>query len=154
MLFFFRTKGGSSEAKRLLIGILETERFITLELKLLSDLKIFPSQELLLVRKEMKAFRDKIIVGKLEKHEKARHESDHIKGEDHQIAGNVPEYDEMIRISSMELLVIEKKLSLFIRRRKDEQEAKSVQSRKNAKNKAMQEVQSRDPSNFTNQRRF
>lgn len=101
----------------------------------------------------MKAFRDKIIVGKLEKLEKAKHDADQTK-EDHQIISNVPEYDEMIRISSMELLVIEKKLLLFICRRKDEQEAKSVQSRKNAKNKAMHEVQSRDPSNFTNQRRF
>ena len=98
----------------------------------------------------MKAFKDRIILGKLEK---SKQEADRMK-EDSQVPMNVPDYEETIKISSMELSVIEKKLILFIGRRKDEQEAKSLQSRKNAKNKATQAAQARDPSNFTNQRLF
>ena len=157
-LLIFRTVSGASETRKLLLSILETEKQITGELKILSDLKIFPSQELLLVRKDVKAFKDKTIITKLEKIEKGKYDSSR-KDESKKTSGlkvktNVPEYDEIIEISVMEQLITERKYSLFIERRKDEQEASALLSKKVAKNRATQEVQARDPSNFTNQKRF
>ena len=154
---FHRTAGGATEATRLLTSIFETEKMITGELKLLSDLRVFPSQELLLVRKDIKGFKDKTVITKIDKLEKEKIQINRSKEESLQnakIIKNVPEYEVIIEVSAMEQLVTERKLSLFIERRKDEQEAKVHLSRKNAKSRAMQEVQSRDPSNFTNQKRF
>lgn len=132
---------------------------VTRELKLLSDLKVFPSQELLLVRKDVKGLKDKAALSKEEKlgNERERLQNTRSREEPVKIAKitkKIPEYEEIIVVSAMEQLVTERKLSLFVERRKDEQEAKIHKSRKNAKTRAIQEVQSRDPSNFTNQKKF
>jgi hypothetical protein len=115
--------------------ILRAEREITLELHLLQKLKIFPSAELVIIKKESKGFR--------EKQEGTCSEID----DDQSLESNTV-------LLENELALTERKLSIIRSRRIDEEEMKLVQKKRVAKAKQIDEIQSKDPLNFKNQTRF
>jgi hypothetical protein len=101
----------------------------------------------------MKAFKDKNVINKMEKAEREMDEAQ--KNLKNRInLGDIPVYDDVLEVSQSEFLIIEKKLCLFSDRRKEEQESRAEKRKNNAKVRAIQELQARDPSNFTNQKRF
>jgi hypothetical protein len=136
------------------------ERKTTKELMNLLELKRFPSQELITVRKDMKSYRDTVLQTKLERNEekKPKISSNCLNTlnifkliPSHRI---IPEYDDIIDYSNFEKHVVEKKHSLFFHRRVEEEEARLLFFKKQAKSRAIKNAQARDISSFANQKRF
>jgi len=109
--------------------LLNIERLVSSEYKLMMELCVFPSAELALIRKDMKAFKER---------DRDRDSSAE---------------DEVAAVET-EARLCEKKLSIIRARRQEEQAARAAAQKKLAKLKALEESQARDPANFRNQRRF
>jgi hypothetical protein len=131
-----------STTSQLLQIILKVEREIVNELHLLMSMKVFPSTELVIIRKEMKAFRERLGAEK--------------------DTTNVDEGDNTAGISGeggdasleSELTLAERKLAILRGRRMDEEDIRTLNKKKAARVKQLEESQSRDPLNFKNQSRF
>lgn len=128
-------------AHNILQTIISIEREIFRELEIMAGLKIFPSPELVILRKETKTFRD--THGRLQSDVTANEET----GEDE---GNKP-VDAPLEA---ELSFCNRKLAIFRSRRLDAEEARAHQKKKAAKMKMLHDTQAKDPSNFANQTRF
>ena len=124
--------------------LVQIEKEITLEFHLLSKLKIFPSAELIILKKEMKAFREKNQSG------------DHSSGGPRGMDGESDQSNELLDHKALEneLYFAEKKLSIIRGRRIDEEETRMAQKKRIAKAKQIDEMQSKDPLNFRNQTRY
>jgi hypothetical protein len=159
----------SSEMRALLVYIIGTEKLISNELRSLSEMKVFPAQELLLIRKDLKAFKEKI--SSTSTNARVDHEGNETSegrvnlgvGEqgsscnnNNNNSSNILEQDFKSSLSNCisEQILAERKLSLLSERRKQEQEARITQAKKMARIRAAQKTQSKDPSSFANQNRF
>ena len=170
--------------RALLAYILGTEKLISNEVRSLSEMKVFPSQELLLIRKDLKAFKEKTCNSNLNM--KVDHQGSEIsegrvglseQGSTHNNSNsnsnsnsginstsnnnsnsnsNILDLDFNSSLSNClsEQLLAERKLSLLSERRKHEQEARITHAKKMAKIRLAQKTQSKDPSSFANQKRY
>lgn len=153
-----RTMQQLDEFLRLHFYIQEVEKQISSELKVFTEMKIFPSQEILLIKKDMKAYKEKFMCVKLKQRERSGETDNSSKEEE---AKNVLSYqsddrdtEENRELSKTEQLVSERKLYLFTERRRAEEEFRIIHARKVAKARAALELQSKDPSNFMNQKKY
>lgn len=121
-------------------------------------MKVYPLQELLLIRKDMKNFKESketilstitpVISNKIENNNTSNINSTR------NTFRIIPEYDNIIEILNIEKTVVERKLLLFSEKRIEEQEVLNLKLKRKEKKKIIQDFQSKDPSNFTNQKRF
>jgi hypothetical protein len=155
--------------RALLVHILGTEKLISNELRSLSEMKVFPAQELLLIRKDLKAFKEK--VSNTNSNAKVDNNGSEISegrvslsvseqgtssNNTNSSSSNIFDVDFTSCLSNClaEQLLAERKLSLLSERRKQEQEARITHAKKMARIRAAQKAQSKDPSSFANQKRF
>ena len=140
----------------LLVYILGTEKLISKELRSLFDMKVFPTQELLLIRKDLKAFKEKIANTKIDHKGNEiveRRASGQGQGQvSHSILDT--DFNNSLTNCLSEQLLAERKLNLLTERRKHEEDARISHAKKMARIRAAQKTQSRDPSSFANQKRF
>jgi hypothetical protein len=147
-------------------------------------MKVFPSQELLLIRKDLKVFKEKTCNSNLNM--KVDHQgsdvpegrvglseqgSTHNNSNSNSSSGinstsnnnnnnnsnsNILDLDFNSSLSNClsEQLLAERKLNLLSERRKHEQEARIIHAKKMAKIRLAQKTQSKDPSSFANQKRY
>lgn len=145
----YQLVSASIETSSLLIQrLVQIEKEITIELHLLSKLKIFPSAELIIIKKEMKSFR--------EKNQSGDNSGGVIGGGPHGGDGENDQPNELLDHKALEneLYLAEKKLSIIRGRRIDEEETRMAQKKRIAKAKQIDEMQSKDPLNFRNQTRY
>ena len=117
-------------------------------------MKVFPLQEILLIKKDMKAYKVKVIIAKLKQQERLDEIEKCSRENDARFyQSDINEEDENHELCRTEQIVAERKLHLLRERRKAEQENKIIQARKSAKARAALELQSKDPSNFINYRK-
>jgi hypothetical protein len=169
------TLEGQNLSLTILDAILLTEKTLTQELELLSELRVFPSAELALVRKEVKAFKDH----QEQVLSKSATDAGASVGGGQRAApggalsgpgatGEVEEganpgagagglgtgYDDLVAILSAESKLCERKLLMLGRRRQEEEDRRVLLGKKVARARALEEAQARDPANFRNQQRF
>lgn len=142
----------------LLVYILGTEKLISKELRSLFDMKVFPTQELLLIRKDLKAFKEKIANTKIDHKGNEiveRRASGQGQGQG-QVSHSIldTDFNNSLTNCLSEQLLAERKLNLLTERRKHEEDARISHAKKMARIRAAQKTQSRDPSSFANQKRF
>ena len=165
----------------ILDAILLTEKTIFRELEALAELRAYPSAELVLIRKEVKAFKDHqdFILLNSGEHKKGdgegmgmmlqqqQGEMGSAMGGDGSAAGPVgvngalsgeeimklsSGYDDLVQILSAENKLCERKLLMMGSRRQEEEERRVLYLKKLARAKAQEDNQTRDPANFRNQR--
>lgn len=158
-----RTLEGQNLSLSILEAILLTEKTIYRELEMLTELRAYPSAELVLIRKEVKAFKDQqdFILSKAGENKLDGAQAD-AAGLDGQSAGNGSSddltsmlnsgYDDLVAILSAENKLCERKLMLMSCRRQEEEERRALYVKKLARAKVQEDNQSRDPANFRNQR--
>ncbi len=133
-------------------SILELEKSLTEELQALVEYKVFPSVELQLIKKEVKAFKE---YQDQQKSEVVAEGADSgTKNGNNAIKKVITMYQSLANNSLIEQRVCEKKLTIIRSRRHDEQELRNQYLRKMARLKAMEEKESKDPYNFRNQKNF
>ncbi len=133
-------------------GILELEKSLTEELNALCEFKVFPSVELQLIKKEVKAFKE---YQDQQKCEMAAEGTDSTsKNGNTAVKKLITMYQSLANNSLIEQRVCEKKLSIVRSRRQDEQELRNQYLRKMARLKAMEEKEAKDPYNFRNQKNY
>lgn len=137
---FRATLDAISSSGDILANILEVERAVSDELRALVEFRVYPSVELALVRKEMKAFKDY-------QEEQAMHQQHQQLAQAQASKGSSGSsssvhsrnlaltYQLLTNTSVTEQKVCEKKLSIIRARRQDEQEARAAYLRKQAKMK-------------------
>jgi hypothetical protein len=133
-MFVFRIVGALNTALQLNQMICQLERETTIELQTLQELKIFPTAEIAVIKKERKAFLDSTAL-KLD------------------VPGD-QEMQQSDNSTEQELNLSERKLSIIRNRRMEEQELLVNVQKKALKAKQIEEAQARDPANFRNQRKF
>ena len=112
---------------------------------------MFPSQEILLIKKDMKAYKEKVIISKLKQQERSDDgEKRGGENDDAFYQSDIDDEDENRELCKIERIVADRKLFLLRERRQAEQESRMIQARKLAKARAALELQSKDPSNFIN----
>jgi hypothetical protein len=128
-----------STAETGLAAILEAERQTSHEIGLLAELAVYPSSELAVIRKEYK-------------HLKESEDADQMQApatrEDNPKKAGSGNHESLI----VELHLSEKKLAILRQRRQEEEDARTALLRKQAKLRAMEESQAKDPQSFRNQR--
>jgi len=127
--------------------ILNMECTITNEIQSFCELKVFPSAELVAIRKEVKLFK--------EQQDSVLNENavgvDLNSNNDNNQSG----YEELMTVLELEKNLCEKKLTMLASRRQEEEVNKAFLIKKAAKIKAFEDLaaeQSKDPANFRNQR--
>eukprot|EP00602_Paraphysomonas_sp_CaronLab_P004539 CAMPEP_0185035862 /NCGR_PEP_ID=MMETSP1103-20130426/27935_1 /TAXON_ID=36769 /ORGANISM="Paraphysomonas bandaiensis, Strain Caron Lab Isolate" /LENGTH=866 /DNA_ID=CAMNT_0027573135 /DNA_START=824 /DNA_END=3424 /DNA_ORIENTATION=- len=130
---FDRVCGAIGSAVDLVSMTQRIERQMIEELKLLSNMKVFPSSELVIIRREVKACKENAAAASTD-------------------IGLSSETAEASLES--ELVLAEKKLDLIRRRRLEEEAARVAHKKKVARSRQLEESQSRDPLNFKNQSRY
>lgn len=175
-IFFFicRTTQGQNLSLSILDAILLTEKTILRELEALAELHAYPSAELVLIRKEVKAFKDHQDFILLNSGDSKKVDAGAIMQGDASSAagtdggssgggGNVMSgeemnmmlssgYDDLVQILSAENKLCERKLLMMASRRQEEEERRVLYMKKLARAKAQDDSQTRDPANFRNQR--
>lgn len=156
---------------QLLQRLSHLEKDITQEILLLQKMKIFPSAELIIIKKEMKLFREKYQAtggggGGGGGGNQENGGGGGVAGAGAGVGGSGAggggsngESDglndmEDILLLENEIILAEKKLSIIRGRRVDEEEARIAQKKRIAKAKQIEESQAKDPLNFRNQTRF
>jgi hypothetical protein len=146
-------------------GIMRVETAITEELRKLMDLRVFPGNELSIIKKEVKAHRaaHASIIEKLAKLEAAKNKHGKAKnrairlddegkdGLDDTSATAVlylRHADEYVAMVGAEYKLCERKLSLLRAKRMDEAAAQAQQERRREKRRQREEEQRQDPANF------
>ena len=164
----FRTLEGQNLSLNILDSILLTEKTILRELEMLADLRAYPSAELVLIRKEVKVFKEQQ-EAILTKTESVGGKGNavavsHREASSAAVAGGVDAtvedvtsgltsgYDDLVAILSAENKLCERKLLMMGCRRQEEEERRALYLKKQARVKAIEDNQSRDPANFRNQR--
>jgi hypothetical protein len=148
-----RTSSGQSMYSAALEGILGTETAISDELKRLMDMHVFPGQELTLIKKEVKAFKESF-EGAISNDATSLFSavySEHTAGPGHKShsAKVAEEYAAMI---VAEAKICDRKFNMLRSRRVEEQDTRQLAARRNARARAVEEVQAKDPANFSQQR--
>jgi hypothetical protein len=143
-VYLNQTKEIMAANETIMRNILSTEALVTEQLNQLTEYKVFPSVELALARKDNKAYKEYAEELKYQYDKEYRTPS---KGRN-----LVSLYQFLNAAAIVEHKASEKKLSILQARRLEEYEARQSLLRKLAKAKEIQETQSRDPSNFGNQR--
>ena len=133
-------------------GILELEKSLTEELNALCEYKVFPSVELQLIKKEVKAFKEYQDQQKCEMVAEGTDAT--IKNGNTAVKKLITMYQSLANSSLIEQRVCEKKLSIVRARRQDEQELRNQYLRKMARLKALEEKEAKDPYNFRNQKNY
>ncbi len=141
-----------------LSSILTSERFVTRELRYFFDLGCFPNQEIIIIKKEMKQFKD--YQQKLLQDSEI---SSITMADDHEQGTKTPtnhldplqmiqsNHEILYQILIEENKLLDRKLNLFSQRRQVEAEVKQAYLKKMMKMKAMEEAESKDPNSFKNQ---
>ena len=123
-------------------------------------LQFFPGQELNMIRREVKQFKDQQeqllasanITGESEEgSSKVASKKNTAKNADNELQGIREGYDSLVSILQEETQLCERKLDILSNRRQAEEESRLQLLRKLAKMKTIEDQQSRDPSNFRNQ---
>jgi hypothetical protein len=122
----------------LLHAILSAERETKAEI---SQLQSFPSQEVGVIRKELRGLR--------EKQEQTFQSSPAPSTTSADLLSS--HYDNLITLLRDELQLTERKLQLLRERRESEEEVRAQQNKRLARARAIEELESRDPNNFRNQ---
>lgn len=161
----YRTLEGQNLSLSILEAILLTEKTIVRELEMLTELRAYPSAELVLIRKEVKAFKDQqeLILSKSGENTKldgAQAEAAGMDGAQGSGGASTDDlssmlssgYDDLVAILSAENKLCERKLMMMACRRQEEEERRALYLKKLARAKAQEDNQSRDPANFRNQR--
>lgn len=159
-----------SDTHRLLLRILEMEKQITAEVRALAQLKIFPSNELLVIRNGAKLIREGFKRGELDEEEKDRNavkysiSANSVSKSDassalershlllHQVEANA--LLDAPYVPRLEYLLTKKKLSVLAHRRRVEQEAREIEARRVAKYRAAQESHAKYPPTFSYSSKF
>jgi hypothetical protein len=154
--YFSRILNGQQNSLKLLQAILNTERLLTYEVEQYSRLNCFPSQELTMIRKEIRQFKDlqSNLISQVEGSNEVLRSEKGVSTVDnfHSIS---EDYSQLISVLSEEQKLSDRKLTILNHRRLSEEEARLAYYRKIQKTKALEEIQSKDPLNFRNQtRRF
>lgn len=123
-------------------SVLSLEQAVSEEIVALTDLKTFPSAELVLIRKEVKAFKDL--------QEAAGVSTEGLSGAG---ADGPKAHENMMAVADAEQRMCNRKLELLRARRHEEQEARAILMKKIARARALEEAQAKDPANFRNQKR-
>jgi len=149
-----------------------TERTIVRELEALAELRAYPSAELVLIRKEVKAFKDHQDFILLNSGDNKKPDAGVIMQSDAGSAAGTDSsagaangapgeemnsmlssgYDDLVQILSAENKLCERKLLMMGSRRQEEEERRVLYLKKLARAKAQDDSQTRDPANFRNQR--
>lgn len=169
-VYIFRTLEGQNLSLNILEAILLTEKTIVRELEMLSELRAYPSAELVFIRKEVKAFKDQqeLILSKPGENSNSKLSSSDVGAVvvvDGQgsVGGTSSEdissmlssgYDDLVAILSAENKLCERKLMMMACRRQEEEERRALYLKKLARAKVQEDNQARDPANFRNQQRF
>lgn len=160
--------------RRLLLSALEIEKQVTLEVRALSHLRIYPLKELLAIRNGAKLLLEKFKRTELDEdvNEFWRYTEKNSSSADSLRKGGTSAVLESSRLLQgvhgiearalidtpsaprLEYLLAERKLSVLTRRRRTEQEARDIQVRRIAKYRAVQESQDQRPSTFSNSSAF
>jgi hypothetical protein len=160
--------------RRLLVSVLEIEKQVTVEVRALSHLRIYPLKELLAIRNGAKLLLEKFKRTELDEDDKEirRHTEKNSSSADSLRKGGASAVLESSRLlhgvqgvearalidtpstPRLEYLLAERKLSVLTRRRRAEQEARDIQVRRIAKYRAVQESQDQRPSTFPNSSTF
>jgi len=148
-----RTTSGQVTYTAALEGILGTETAISDELKRLMDMHVFPAQELTIIKKEVKAFKEgfesAISSDAASVCSAVYGECTAGPGNKTQSAKAAEEYAAMI---VAEAKICDRKFNMLRSRRVEEQETRQAAARRNARARAVEEVQAKDPANFSQQR--
>ena len=146
------TKGQSNDMANL-ETILDIETTISSELRRLKEMHVFPAQELSLIKKEVKVFKESfegaIAHDAKKEYSAVYYEATAVQGSKSSTAKAAEEYAAMIAAESK---VCEKKLHILRMRRGEEQDARQAQARRIARARAVEDSQARDPANFSQQR--
>jgi hypothetical protein len=163
--------------RRLLVSVLEIEKQVTVEVRALSHLRVYPLKELLAIRNGAKLLLEKFKRTELDEDDKEirRDTEKNITSADSLRKGGASAVLESSRLlhgvqgvhgvearalidtpstPRLEYLLAERKLSVLTRRRRAEQEARDIQVRRIAKYRAVQESQDQRPSTFSNSSTF
>ena len=128
MLALGRYVGYLEEEYRTVGDILTFERNTTNEITMLTELLVYPSAELALIRKDLKALNDQKQVA----------------------IGNANNRERLLDELLAEMKLSEKKNIILNNRRVEEEESRALAERKAMKQRKKEEGQSRDPMNFAN----
>ncbi len=160
----YRTAKGQRLSLELLNYIFNSEQLISHEIVGFQKLQCFPAQELNIIRRDIKSFKD---------------QQEHMLSTSHILSGSdVPSdsqldkrtgkkvndvvdrstvkpgddsYENLVAILEEESKLCERKLQMLSQRREFEEESRLHLMRKMAKLKAMEDTQAKDPNNFKNQ---
>lgn len=163
-----------TEMRRLLLSVLEIEKQVTVEVRALSHLRVYPLKELLVIRNGAKLLLEKFNRTELDEDDKEIRRDTEKNSSSADIlrkggASAVLESSRLIQgvqgvearalidtpsTPRLEYLLAERKLSVLTRRRRAEQEARDMQVRRIAKYRAVQESQDQRPSTFSNSSTF
>jgi hypothetical protein len=148
---YHRTLHSRHTSLQLLQQILQIEKEITNEFFLLNKMKIFPSAEIIMIKKETKAYRERWCVENTPPVGTGGAGGGGTGG-----GGGGDPFEEILdpNVLENELILSERKLSIIRGRRVDEEETRMVQKKRMVKAKQIEETQSKDPLNFRNQTRF
>jgi hypothetical protein len=116
------------------LNILKLEKDTTTQLKQFLNLKIFPSQEYILMRKDIKNYKDIILQLKNEKNNENEKNGKFLKKNEISLHA-VIDYNLILEIANIEQNVVERKCTLFMEKRQQEEEAKAVHMKRMIKAK-------------------
>jgi hypothetical protein len=151
-------------------NILEAEKEYSDEITALSGLAVFPSSELVIIRKDAKLFKEyeedalsKLDVtnngiggiggGRLLRVEDPQHQRANVDSLMKPVAADLNKLAVFgSTVFPVELQMCEKKVHVMRTRRQEEQESRAAILRKQARLRAAEEAQTKDPSSFRNQR--
>jgi hypothetical protein len=102
-----RAINGSTENKNILLNILKLEKETTSQLKLFLNLKIFPSQEYLLMRKDIKIYKEIVLQLKNEKNNENEKNGKFLKKNEINFHA-VIDYDLILEIATIEQSVVDR----------------------------------------------
>jgi hypothetical protein len=148
-----RTIEGQSTCCVAMEGVLNTETAISDELKRMLDLHIFPAQELTVIKKEVKAFKDgfdNAINYEASMPYSAVYYENTAALSGKGAATKITE--DYVAMLAAESKLGDRKLSMLRNRRLDEQDNRQANARRVARVRAIEESQAKDPANFSRQR--
>jgi hypothetical protein len=161
LLFVYRTISGQNASIGLLESIYNLERDIGAELAALSEYRVYPSAELAIIRKEVKAFKDhqeSVLQQKsgADSSSSSRTKLDSNVQNDGERSPNrgaegISGYNDLVNILNLENKLCVRKLNILSSRRQEEEDFRTAALRKQAKQRALEDNQSKDPANFRNQ---
>lgn len=165
MYSIYRTTKGQSLSLELLNYIFSSEQLISHEIVGFIKLQCFPSQELNIIRRDIKAFKDQQELMLSNSQYLSANDQLNDSVADKRSGRKAPsaasggdsnkskddDYENLVAILEEESKLCERKLQILSQRREFEEESRLHALRKVAKMKALEDVQAKDPNNFKNQ---